>query len=122
MRQQLSPDAVRTFFNIMERWRIRDVDACQLLGGMSRSAYYALKKESCDRELREDNLRRISYLVGIFKALNILYSEKLADSWMQLPNSNPIFEGITPHQYLIKGGLPAFMMIRKLLDAQRGGL
>lgn len=66
-------------------------------------------------------LRRVSYLVGIFKALNILYSEELADRWMQLPNKNRIFGGDTPLAYLIRGGLPAFQTVRRLLDARRGG-
>ena len=119
-RERLSSDAVRAFFNIMARWEIRDDDARRLLGGISNGAYYALKKGG-DRALDEDKLRRISYLVGIFKALNILYSEGLADRWMQLPNKNRIFGGMTPHAYLMQGGLPAFATVRKLLDARRGG-
>ena len=119
-RERLSSDAVRAFFNIMTLWKIRDDDARRLLGGMSNGAYYALKKGG-DRALDEDKLRRISYLVGIFKALNILYSEELADRWMQLQNKNRIFGGIAPHEYLMQGGLPAFATVRKLLDARRGG-
>jgi len=60
-------------------------------------------------------------LIGIFKALNILYSEKRADSWVQLPNSNRIFSGETAINYMIKGGLPAMQTVRRLLDARRGG-
>ena len=119
-RERFSSDAVRAFFNIMAHWKIRDDDARRLLGGMSNGAYYALKKGT-DRALDEDKLRRISYLVGIFKALNILYSEKLADHWMQLQNNNRIFGGMTPHEYLMQGGLPAFATVRGLLDARRGG-
>lgn len=119
-RERLSSDALRAFFNIMAYWKIRDDDARRLLGGISNGAYYALKKGP-DRVLDEDRLRRISYLVGIFKALNILYSEELADRWMQLPNKNRIFGGMMPHEYLMRGGLPAFALVRKLLDARRGG-
>lgn len=119
-RARLSGDAVRVFFNIMDRWKIRDEDARLLLGGMSNGAFYGLKK-SPGRVLDEDRLRRISYLVGIFKALNILYGEELADRWMSLPNSNRIFGGQTPIEYLRKGGLPAFAVVRRLLDARRGG-
>ena len=86
-RERFSSDAVRAFFNIMAHWKIRDDDARRLLGGYSNGAYYVLKKGD-DRVLDEDKLRRISYLVGIFKALNILYSEELADRWIQLPNKN----------------------------------
>lgn len=125
-RDRLSPDALRAFFNIMERWRVRDEDARRLLGGLSNGAFYALKKGSGQgstaRVLDEDRLCRISYLVGIFKALNILYSEELAGRWMQLPNRNRIFGGATPLDYLVKGGLPAFATLRRLLDARRGGV
>ncbi|WP_417319707.1 antitoxin Xre/MbcA/ParS toxin-binding domain-containing protein [Erythrobacter aureus] len=119
-RDRLSSDAIRAFFNMMDRWEIRDVDARQLLGGISNGAFYTLKKNP-DRALDEDRLRRISYLIGIFKALNILYSEKLADRWIQLPNKNRIFGGDTPLAYMMKGGLPAFQIVRRLLDARRGG-
>ncbi len=119
-RERLSPGALRAFFNIMEKWKVRDDAARQLLGGASNGAFYAFKKGG-DRTLNEDKLRRISYLVGIFKALNIIYSEELADKWMQLPNKNRIFGGRTPNDYLIHGGLPAFATVRKLLDARRGG-
>jgi hypothetical protein len=119
-RERLSPAAVRTFLNIMNRWSVRDEDARQLLGGMSNGTFYAMKKDP-DRVLDEDKLRRISYLVGIFKALNILHGEALADRWMTLPNRNRIFGVVTPVEHLIRGGLPAFQMVRRLLDARRGG-
>ena len=119
-RDRLSPAAIRAFFNIMVRWKIRDEAAGQLLGGMSDAAFYALKKGG-DRVLDEDRLRRISYLVGIFKALNIIHGEVLADKWMQLPNKNRIFGGMTPKDYLIHGGIPAFATVRKLLEARRSG-
>ena len=120
-RERLSPDALHAFFNIMACWKIRDSEARQLLGGISNGTYYALKKGPGDQVLNEDRLRRISYLIGIFKALNILYSENLADRWMQLPNTNRIFGGKTPHEFLMRGGLPAFATVRRLLDARRGG-
>ena len=119
-RERLSPAAMRTFFNIMDRWEIRDEDGRALLGGVSNGACYDMKK-SPDRVLEADRLLRISYLIGIFKALNILYSEKLADSWIQLANSNRIFGGQAPLAYMIKGGLPAMQTVRRLLDARRGG-
>jgi len=119
-RERLSPPAVRTFFNMMDRWAVRDDDARALLGGVSNGAYYAMKKDS-DRVLESDRLLRISYLIGIFKALNILYSEKLADHWVTLANKNRIFNGQTPLAYMIRGGAPAMQTVRRLLDARRGG-
>lgn len=119
-RERLSPSAARAFFNLVSRWSVRDEDARLLLGGMSNGPYYEMKKKP-DRVLDTDRLLRISYLIGIFKALNILYSKKLADAWIRLPNSNRIFGGQTPLAYMLKGGLPAMQTVRRLLDARRGG-
>jgi hypothetical protein len=120
-RERLSPSAVRAFFNIVDRWDIRDDDAKVLLGGMSNGPYYEMKKNP-DRVLDADRLLRISYLIGIFKALNILYSKKLADAWVRLPNNNRIFAGETPLAYMMKGGVLAMQTVRRLVDARRGGL
>ena len=120
-RTRLSPSAIRAFFNIVARWEIRDEDAKALLGGISNGPYYEMKKDP-DRVLDTDRLLRVSYLIGIFKALNILHSKKLADAWIGLPNSNRVFAGQTPLDYMIKGGLPAMQTVRRLLDARRGGL
>jgi hypothetical protein len=119
-RERVSPAAIRTFFNIMDRWAVRDEDARQLLGGVSNGSFYEMKKNA-DRVLETDRLMRVSYLIGIFKALNILYSESLADRWIQLANSNRIFGGQAPLAYMMKGGLPAMQIVRRLLDARRGG-
>ena len=119
-RDRLSKSALRGFFRIVERWKIREEDARELLGGLSSSAYYEWKKNAA-RTLEVDRITRISYLIGIYKALHILYGDKLADEWVNLPNTNLIFGGNTPLRYMIAGGLLAMQTVRKLLDARRGG-
>ena len=99
---------------------MRDEDARLLLGGVSNGPFYEMKKDP-DKVLDADKLTRASYLIGIFKALNILYSEKLADSWIQLPNANRIFGGQTPLSFRVRGGIGAMEIVRRLLDARRGG-
>jgi hypothetical protein len=120
-RERLSPSALKAFFNLVNRWGVRDEDARALLGGVSNGPYYKWKKEP-ERLLDADVLTRISYLIGIFKALNILYGEKLADEWVRLPNSNRLFGGRTPLNYIMRGGVPAMQIVRYLLDARRGGM
>lgn len=119
-RERLSRSALRGFFRIVARWELRDENARELLGGLSSSAYYEWKKNP-DRILEVDRITRISYLVGVYKALHVLYGDKLADEWVSLPNSNAIFAGRTPLAYMIAGGLVAMQTVRKLLDARRGG-
>jgi len=120
VRERLSRAGVRAFFNIMTRWNVRDEHARGLLGGMTNGPYYELKRNP-DRVLDVDRLTRISLLIGIFKALNILHSDAVADRWIQLPNSNRIFGGVTPLAYMLRGGLPALLTVRRLLDARRAG-
>ena len=120
VQKRLGPSAVKAFLKIRDLWELRDEDARQLLGGISNGAFYELKRKARGT-LDQDRLTRISILTGIFKGLNILYSKKLADRWIQLPNENPMFEGETPLTYMIKGGLPSMVRVRQLLDSRRGG-
>ena len=119
-RTRLSPAAIKGLLRIAMHWNLRDEDTRVLLGGMSSGSFYALKNRTT-KMLDEDQLTRISLLIGIYKALNILYSEKLADAWITLPNTNPMFGGDSPLNYVKRGGIPAFVRLRQLLDARRGG-
>jgi hypothetical protein len=120
VQERLSRSAIPGFFKVAEIWQLRDESARQLLGGISNGVYYQLKRGQ-KKILDQDKLTRISLVLGIFKALNLLYSRKLADAWIRLPNSNPMFEGESPLNYILKGGVPALLRVRQLLDARRGG-
>ena len=120
-RERLSRSGLRAFFNIVDHWSIRDEDARQLLGGIAASTFYEYKKNP-DRVLDQDKLTRISYLIGIFKDLTMLHGEALADRWVTMPNKNKIFGGRTPLEYMIRGGAQSMQVVRRLLDARRGGL
>lgn len=118
--KELTPAAVKAFFKMQELWDVRDEDARILLGGMSNGSFYEMKRKA-PAILEQDRITRISLLTGIFKALNILYGKKLADRWIQLPNENAMFEGGTPLSYMMRGGLPAILRVRQLLDSRRSG-
>src|SRR5438105_13536945 len=75
VQEKLSTAANRAFFSLTAHWKLRDEDARSLLGGISNGSFYQLKR-SASKILDQDKLTRISLLVGIFKALNILYSTK----------------------------------------------
>jgi len=119
-RTRLSPAAIKGLLRIATHWKLRDDDTRGLLGGISSGSFYALKNRA-PKTLDEDQFTRVSLLVGIYKALNILYSPKLADAWMALPNTNPMFGGDSPLNYVKQGGIPGLLRVRQLLDARRGG-
>ncbi|MGH8229623.1 MAG: antitoxin Xre/MbcA/ParS toxin-binding domain-containing protein [Steroidobacteraceae bacterium] len=120
-RERLTPAALEAFFNIMSRWQVRDEAARQLLGGVTNGPYYDMKRAPAGRTLNADRLLRISFLVGIFEALHSLHGESLADEWVRLPNQNRLFRGATPLAYMLRGGVPALQLVRRLLDARRAG-
>lgn len=119
-RERLSPAALTAFFNIMTRWKVRDEDARALLGGVTNGPFYEMKRNP-DRTLDADRLTRVSYLIGIFKALGVLHSDAVADTWVHRPNTNELFGGVPPLAYMIAGGLPALQNVRRMLDARRAG-
>jgi hypothetical protein len=61
-------------------------------------------------------------LIGIFKGLRLLFSEKLADEWVGLPNKGPLYAGCRPLDVMIEGGIPSLLLVRRHVDALRGGL
>jgi uncharacterized protein (DUF2384 family) len=119
-RKRLSPAAIAVFFQIVEKWDVKNEEAMLLLGGISHGRYYALKKTGRG-VLTQDELTRVSLLIGIFKALNILFQQRLANQWMSRPNSNPLFHDAPPLETIKNGGVPGMLEVRRLLDARRGG-
>jgi len=79
-------------------------------------------EEDPDTVLPRDTLERISYIVGIFKALQILLpNEKAADEWVKRPNEAPVFAGQSTLDRLLSGQVADLFVVRQYLDAQRGG-
>jgi uncharacterized protein (DUF2384 family) len=119
-RERLSQSAVDGLFAIAAKWRIPPETIGALLGGIPRSSVYKLKTAA--GTLRQDELTRISYVVGIYKALHILLPDALADRWMTQPNDYFLFAGQPPLDFAIRGGIPGLQQVRSYLDAARGGL
>jgi len=120
-RARLYPSAVKGFINIVSKWQIKDKDARELLGGISSTSFYALKKNH-NKSLDVDRLTRISYLIGIYKALHVLYGDTLADTWVKMPNQNRLFNRDTPLAYMEFGGIVAMQYVRALLEARYNGI
>lgn len=112
--------ALRTFFNLAKVWNLSEQEQMQLLGLASRSTLHAWKSGRVTKVSR-DTLERVSYLLGIFKAINILLPEpERADEWMRLPNEAPLFGGRSALDRMTTGNIGDLYVVRQYLDAQRG--
>jgi hypothetical protein len=120
VRRRLSGPALRAFFNVTRGWQLSVADERSLLGWPPPSTFHKYKSGDAG-VLSLDTLTRISLVLGIYKALHILYAEPaFADRWMRMPNSNPLFGGRTPLAFVADAGLDALFQIRRLLDSRRG--
>jgi|SRR5690348_10880329 hypothetical protein len=116
----LAGPALRAFFKLAERWKLRIADQRRLLGDPPESTFYKWKRER-DGTLSRDTLERISYLLGIFKALAILFPQAdRADAWLRRPNDAPTFGGKTALDRMLSGNVADLYVVRQYLDAQRG--
>ena len=73
-------------------------------------------------DLSQDQLTRVSALVGVYKGLHLLFADETADEWARRPNRGPLFDRETPVQAMIEGGIPRMLEVRRYIDAVRGGL
>ena len=120
-RSRLSGPAARAFRKLAERWDLGNAEAAALLG-VSLSTWDRIKASRWDGELSQDQLTRVSALVGVFKGLHLLFVDSMADRWPKLANRGPIFERLTPIAAMIEGGIPRMLETRYYVDALRGGL
>ena len=119
--ERLAGPALRTFFAIAEAWRLTNDEAMKLLGDPSRSTFYEWKRAG-DGRLSRDTLERISYVLGIYKALQILLPDPAAaDGWIRKPNTAPLFGGKSALERLLSGNVGDLFVVRQYLDAVRGG-
>jgi len=119
-RKRLSGPALRAFFPIAETWSLSVVEQRALLGWPAASTFHKYKSGN-HGTLSFDTLTRLSLILGIYKALQLLYPEPaLADAWVRLPNSNEIFGGKAPLTLMIDGGIDGLYRVRRLLDGRRG--
>ena len=111
---------LRAFARIAELWGLSVDQQLTLLGIASRSTYFKWRKEARPR-LPRDTLERLSYLLGIYKALQLLLPEpKVADEWVHKPNTAPLFLGQSALERMMTGNVADLYLVRQYLDAQRG--
>ena len=109
-------------FNIFSQWKLTGAQQMTLLGLSNEKTLYNWKRQPEKAKLTRDLLERASYILGIYKSLQILLSEQaLADRWLATPNDNPLFNGTAPLDRLLAGQVVDLALVRNFLDAERGG-
>jgi len=111
--------AKKAFFRVMDLWKVSNDAAQALLGGPSRSTFFSWKKGE-GGNLQRDAFERVSYVIGIHKALQILFIDAAqADAWVSKPNE--AFGGRTALERMTAGNVSDLHAVRAYLDYVRGG-
>lgn len=117
--RDMAGPALRAFFNIASAWDLSAAQQRKLLGNPPSSTFFKWKRDLAG-SLPRDVLERISYILGIYKALQILIpNEARADSWITSPNTAPMFGGQSALDRMLGGNVGDLYAVRQYLDAQR---
>lgn len=124
-RQRAQPSrmaaGLRAFFAIADKWGLSNDEAMALLGRPSRTTFYNWKKGEVAQTAHGLDLEaRLSYVLGIFKALELIYQRpELADRWVRQPNA--AFGGRSALDRMLAGQIVDLAAVRDYLDDVRGG-
>jgi len=113
--------ALRTFFNIAKAWGLSAAEEQKLLG-VQRSTVYSWRAGDFPARLDADTLERLSYVFGIYSALQVLLpAAERADAWIRKPSTAPLFGGDSALARMLGGRVADLFQVRQYLDAVRGG-
>jgi hypothetical protein len=115
----LARAGLTTFFRIAAEWQLDGAQQMALLGLTSRTTFFRWKK-SAPAALPPDTLERLSHVFGIYKSLQILLPGPAAATWINRPNTAPLFGG-RPALDLMLNGVAGLFLVRAYLDGERGG-
>ncbi len=111
----------RAVTKLFELWQLPSADQLMLLG-LNESNRIALQRYAKGEALaaNRDLLERVGHLLGIHKALKLLYPKnaEIATGWMSSPNTR--FDGATPIDMARRFGFAGLLMVRGTLDRMRG--
>jgi hypothetical protein len=125
-RRRLSAPGLRTFLAIADLWGLDETQRLLVLGYPPRSTFHKWAKtvrEHGEITLDADVLTRISAVLGIHQALGVLHgSEREGVAWLRTPHEAIVFGGRPPLDLVTSGTQDGLLMVRRFLDAARGGI
>jgi hypothetical protein len=124
-RTRLSGPALRTFVGIADEWRLSERDRLAILGEPGRSTFHAWRgkaQQGSAITLPLDTLLRLSAVLGIYKGARLVFARQGDDlAWLTAPNAAPTFGGQPPMALITSGTQDGLLLVRRYLDAWRGG-
>jgi hypothetical protein len=113
---------LRAFFNICRTWKLDADEEIILLGCPRKTTYSSWKRKPESAVLTRDTLERISYVLGIYKALQVLLpAPESADGWIRKPNHAALFGGGSALDRMLAGNVSDLYVVRQFLDTHKGG-
>ncbi|SNS89816.1 Protein of unknown function [Sphingomonas laterariae] len=108
----------RAVIRLFDHWKITDAQAATLLGDIAVRTYQRWKQGEYGR-WNVDLAARLSNLMGIHKALRLLYTEaERGYRWIKAPNQ--AFGDRSALEVMLGGQLTDLMRVRRYLDSNRG--
>lgn len=114
--------AIKATSRLLAAWGVNDEPAAKLAGVGSTRTWQRMKHENWAGDLSQDQLTRMSALIGLYQGLHVYFGKNLADDWVNLENDGPLFGGLSPIDFMLENGIPAIIRVRDYVDALRGGL
>lgn len=111
---------VKAVVRTADAWQLTNAEAAALFDVPS-ATWSRMKAGSYKGKLDQDKVTRASLMIGVFKGLRLLFNGPLTLGWPKTSNSGPDFNGKTPVELMIAGGIPSMMRVRQHIDALRGG-
>jgi hypothetical protein len=106
-------------FNIFSLWQLTGQRQMILLGLSNEKTLYNWKNQPKKAKLTRDCLERASYILGIYRALQILFpDEAQSDQWLHTPNDNPLFGGAAPIEKMLDGFVVDLVVVQEYLESQ----
>ena len=109
------------FFRIATEWGLSPQEEQTLLG-VGKTTLFAWRSGRVRSGLEPVVLERLSYLLRIYAALEILLpGPGRPKAWLRQPNTAPLFGGASALARLLGGQVGDLLVVAQYLDAQRGG-
>jgi hypothetical protein len=112
-RDRILTAGLKAWNQIGWRWQLTDEERPRLVPSINVG-------DSLDDQRTQDWATKVGIMIGIFRRLKILYSDRFAYAWIKLPNTNPLLGGMRPMDFMIEGGLPAMAKVALLLEGRIG--